>query len=44
MLSRINAHLPTGANLYTRSVLQIYDVITHTINGNYYGNFRQSPN
>lgn len=35
MLSRINAHLPTGANLYTRGILRIYDVIAHTVNGNY---------
>lgn len=35
MLSRINAHLATGANLYTRGILRIYDVIAHTVNGNY---------
>lgn len=35
MLSRINAHLPTGANLYTRHVLQIYDFLVHTFNDNF---------
>ncbi|EYE93396.1 uncharacterized protein EURHEDRAFT_516680 [Aspergillus ruber CBS 135680] len=39
MLSRINAHLLTGANLYTRGLLRVYDATIHTINGNYLWKF-----